>query len=98
MAARNIEPMFGNPGDTHTQIALIDCVSFYASCERVFEPKLRGRPIVVLCVRLDSVRSAPEFQRRCERRSWIIVLRDINSDSSAHGRRVRVPVDVFLIL
>lgn len=29
-------------------IALIDCVSFYASCERVFEPALDGRPIIVL--------------------------------------------------
>ena len=46
------------------QIALIDCVSFYASCERVFEPKLRGRPIVVLsnndgCV----VAASPEAKR-----------------------------------
>lgn len=29
-------------------IALVDCVSFYASCERVFEPALDGRPILVL--------------------------------------------------
>ena len=29
-------------------IALIDCNSFYASCERIFNPKLLGRPIVVL--------------------------------------------------
>ena len=29
-------------------IALIDCNSFYASCERVFNPKLLGKPIVVL--------------------------------------------------
>lgn len=28
--------------------ALIDCNNFYASCERVFRPELRGRPIVVL--------------------------------------------------
>lgn len=28
--------------------ALIDCNNFYASCERVFNPKLRGKPIVVL--------------------------------------------------
>ena len=31
-----------------TKFALIDCNNFYASCERVFEPKLEGRPIVVL--------------------------------------------------
>ncbi len=28
--------------------ALIDCNNFYCSCERVFNPQLRGRPIVVL--------------------------------------------------
>jgi DNA polymerase V len=29
-------------------IALVDCNNFYASCERVFQPDLRGRPVVVL--------------------------------------------------
>ncbi len=29
-------------------IALIDCNNFYASCERVFQPHLRNRPVVVL--------------------------------------------------
>ncbi len=28
--------------------ALVDCNNFYASCERVFQPKLRNKPIVVL--------------------------------------------------
>ena len=28
--------------------ALVDCNNFYASCERIFNPKLIGRPIVVL--------------------------------------------------
>jgi DNA polymerase V len=28
--------------------ALVDCNNFYASCERVFNPKLEGRPVVVL--------------------------------------------------
>lgn len=28
--------------------ALVDCNNFYASCERVFQPKLEGKPIVVL--------------------------------------------------
>ncbi len=28
--------------------ALIDCNNFYASCERVFQPDLNGRPIVIL--------------------------------------------------
>jgi DNA polymerase V len=29
-------------------VALVDCNNFYASCERVFQPVLRGRPVVVL--------------------------------------------------
>ncbi len=29
-------------------IALADCNNFYASCERVFRPKLNGKPVVVL--------------------------------------------------
>ena len=28
--------------------ALVDCNNFYASCERVFNPSLRGKPIAVL--------------------------------------------------
>ena len=29
-------------------VALVDCNNFYASCERLFQPALRGRPVVVL--------------------------------------------------
>ena len=29
-------------------IALVDCNNFYCSCERVFQPELAGRPLVVL--------------------------------------------------
>jgi DNA polymerase V len=28
--------------------ALVDCNNFYASCERVFQPRLSGRPVIVL--------------------------------------------------
>jgi DNA polymerase V len=31
-----------------TTFALVDCNNFYVSCERVFNPKLEGRPVVVL--------------------------------------------------
>ena len=60
-----------------TVIALIDCNNFYVSCERVFQPRLEGRPVVVLsnndgCVvaRSQEVRdlgvkmAAPWFQIR----------------------------------
>ncbi|MDI6860702.1 MAG: Y-family DNA polymerase [Caldisericia bacterium] len=55
--------------------ALVDCDNFYVSCERVFNPKLKGKPVVVLsnndgCVisRSDEVKEigipmgAPIFQ------------------------------------
>ena len=28
--------------------ALVDCNNFYASCERVFQPQLNGKPVVIL--------------------------------------------------
>ncbi len=31
-----------------TMYALVDCNNFYVSCERVFNPKLRNRPVIVL--------------------------------------------------
>ncbi len=37
-----------NHNSVNQSIALIDCNNFYASCERIFNPKLIGNPIVVL--------------------------------------------------
>ena len=45
--------------------ALIDGNSFYCSCERVFDPKLRRRPVIVLsnndgfCNRAFAVKQKP---------------------------------------
>ena len=33
---------------TPTIFALMDCNSFYCSCERVFRPELKQKPIIVL--------------------------------------------------
>jgi DNA polymerase V len=59
--------------------ALVDCNNFYASCERVFQPQLVGKPIVILsnndgCVisrsyeakNLGIPMGAPEFKIRKE--------------------------------
>ena len=59
--------------------ALVDCNNFYASCERVFQPQLVGKPIVILsnndgCIisRSDEAKAlgipmgAPEFKVRQE--------------------------------
>ena len=59
--------------------ALVDCNNFYASCERVFQPHLNGKPIVILsnndgCIisRSDEAKvlgipmGAPEFKVRQE--------------------------------
>ena len=31
-----------------TTYALVDCNNFYASCERVFNPRLEGQPVIIL--------------------------------------------------
>ena len=68
--------------------ALIDCNNFYASCERVFNPKLEGKPVVILsnndgCVIARSneakaigiVMGIPYFQCRdlCRRHSVTVL-------------------------
>ena len=38
----------GSPVLEMTRIALVDCNNFFCSCERVFNPALMGKPVVVL--------------------------------------------------
>src|SRR5689334_21961578 len=33
---------------SHSIYALLDCNNFYASCERAFNPRLEGHPVIVL--------------------------------------------------
>lgn len=71
--------------------ALVDCNNFYASCERVFEPRLVSRPIIVLsnndgCVVARSAESkalgiamgVPFFQVRDIVKKHSIVVRSSN--------------------
>ena len=59
--------------------AIVDCNSFYASCERLFKPSLYGRPVVVLsnndgCIvsgsdeakALGILKAAPYYQHKAE--------------------------------
>ena len=43
-----IKQLQNNNPCQNNSIALIDCNNFYASCERIFNPRLIGKPIVVL--------------------------------------------------
>ena len=46
-------------------IALIDCNNFYASCERVFNPSLIGKPVVVLSNNDGCVIARSEQAKTC---------------------------------
>ena len=43
-----MEPVQQNPGPRREAVALVDCNSFYASCEQAFDPRLWNKPVVVL--------------------------------------------------
>ena len=73
--------------DTSPVIALADCNNFYVSCERVFQPSLEARPVIVLsnndgCAvarsneakALGIAMGAPYFQirRTCESNGVIV--------------------------
>ncbi len=74
-----------------SSIALVDCNNFYASCERVFDPQLNGRPLVILssndgCIiarsneakALGIPMGAPHFQWADFMRTHDVVTRSSN--------------------
>ena len=71
--------------------AMVDCNNFYASCERVFDPSLLGKPIVILsnndgCViaRSEEAKAigiemgAPEFKYRALFKKNGVIVRSSN--------------------
>ena len=82
--------------------ALVDCNNFYVSCERVFDPRLCGRPVVVLsnndgCVvaRSNEVKTlgvkmgVPWFQcRDLARQHGIIARRGFNKAAVALANKM----------
>lgn len=74
-----------------TRIALIDGNNFYVSCERVFQPKLRGKPVVILsnndgCVvarsaeakALGITMAVPWFQIKKQATGWGLIALSSN--------------------
>ena len=49
-------------------LALVDCESFYASCERIFRPDLKHVPIVVL-----SNNDGCVIQEVLKQKRWVLV-------------------------
>lgn len=85
---------------------MVDCNNFYASCERVFQPKLKGQPIVILsnndgCIisRSDEAKAlgipmgAPEFKFRQELKEKNIHV--FSSNYALYGDLSRRVMDIL---
>lgn len=76
---------------THSVVALVDCNNFYASCEKVFDPMLRTKPVVILsnndgCIvarsaeakKLSIPMGVPYFKIADQLRSQGVIVRSSN--------------------
>ena len=57
------------------KIALIDCNSFYVSCERLFNPKIKNVPVVVLSNNDGCVISRSTEQKNLELKWESLILK-----------------------
>ncbi|MBE7157325.1 MAG: Y-family DNA polymerase [Rhodospirillales bacterium] len=86
--------------------ALVDCNSFYCSCERVFRPRLQGKPVVVLSnndgcaiARTSEAKAlgipmgAPWFQWRDRFKTWGVEV--FSSNYALYGDMSRRVMEVL---
>ena len=67
-------------------VALVDCNNFYASCERVFQPDLRGKPVVVLSNNDGCVIARSNEAKALGRNRFVIRSIRNPADSDGTGR------------
>jgi len=67
--------------------AVVDCDNFYVSCERVFAPRLRGRPVVVLSNNDGCVISRSQEAKRAGVRMGVPLF-EVRALVEAHGVEV----------